>query len=129
MRLIVGRRITDFFNTLTRLFTYGLALFDPDDQGQEATVWVSGDNNTSWGTENDALAAADTIGDDYTCVIDIAASDWQDGGGWRTAFVQPSGCLLKAGASSTSWYVVIESEGTGTYASGYWVAHFIIMQD
>lgn len=104
-------------------------LTDESDQKQPLDI-VFLDANTSMGTENsapnisDANASAAILG-----VVSIAAADYKDIGGASIASLRGVALALKAAAASTTIYVALISEGTGTYGATALKAKFGFTQD
>lgn len=93
-----------------------VTVIDEDDQGQGFDLFFTGDD-TSWGTENSALAVADAQIREVQAVVNVASGDYTDLVNGQVAFKNNINALVKA--SSDGLYVAAVSRGTGTYtASG-----------
>jgi hypothetical protein len=93
-------------------------LIDIDDQKQPLTV-VFLDTNNSLGTENSAASINDANGAKVVGWFKVLTSDYLDLGGASVACVRGIGLEMACAAATTTLYVGLISDGTGTYtASG-----------
>lgn len=106
-----------------KVLPWHIQIVDEDDQGQGLDLLFFR-SNVSIGTLNNAFSIADAGSRDLLGWVSIAAGDWTDWGGFRTANIKytDSGWhmgLWEPVSGSRDIYFAAISRGTGTYtASG-----------
>lgn len=95
-----------------------LMVIDKDDQGKSMKVYLF-ESTVTFGTENAAVSISDADAAKLLGIADV--SSYEDLGGVQVAYLKMSdlGFVVQSASDSTSLFVAVESEGTGTYtASG-----------
>lgn len=87
-----------------------LTVHDSDAQGLAFDVYVTS-ASTTWGSENSAPSAADSVFDSIQAIVPVATADYKTLNGAKVAQIKNIGAICKA-VGSTSLYVAVVSNGT-----------------
>ena len=99
----------------------GIQVVDEDDQGGAFDLLFFR-SNVSIGTENAAFSIDDAGSREFLGWVSIAAADFTDWGGFRSAFIHSSAAafkigMLEAAAGSKSIFIAAISRDTKTYSA------------